>query len=200
MKFLKKLTRTLLSVFSAPKTKTRRRKSKKKARTTRRTLLKSAVPTVKRKSASQRSATERRSKHAAIKKSKSSRNRSAALRQIPLSKKTKPVAEKMPKIIKSLPASKMKESASPGVLIGSVTHYFSQVHVAAIIVKKGIVRVGDTLYFKGHTTRFKHKVDSMQINRQPVEVAQKGDEIGIRVNKRVREHDEVYKISAGETL
>jgi len=46
----------------------------------------------------------------------------------------------------------------------------------------------------GATTDFKQKVESMQINKQPVDVAKPGDEIGIKVIDRVREHDVVYKV------
>jgi hypothetical protein len=34
----------------------------------------------------------------------------------------------------------------------------------------------------------------MEINRKPVEIVKPGDDVGIKVNERVREHDIVYKI------
>ena len=34
----------------------------------------------------------------------------------------------------------------------------------------------------------------MQIDRNPVETVKAGDEVGIKVKDRVREHDIVYKI------
>jgi len=53
--------------------------------------------------------------------------------------------------------------------------------------------VGDTLHVKGHTTDFKQKVSSMQINHVPIKTAKKGDEIGLRVKRKVRGGDSVYR-------
>ncbi|RLE44283.1 translation elongation factor-like protein, partial [Candidatus Woesearchaeota archaeon] len=47
---------------------------------------------------------------------------------------------------------------------------------------------------KGATTDFEQTVESMEINRQKIEIAKPGDEIGIKVIDRVREGDKVYKI------
>ena len=75
--------------------------------------------------------------------------------------------------------------------IGHVTDYFKNVEVAAIKLK-GSLNVGDNVHFKGATTDFEQEVDSMQINRKPVEKAKKGDEIGIKVEDRVRKNDKVF--------
>lgn len=82
-------------------------------------------------------------------------------------------------------------------IIGYVSNYFSKISVAAIDVTGGTVSVGDTLHFVGHTTDFEFPVDSMQIERESVTVAKKGDSIGIKVPERVREGDKVYKIVEG---
>ncbi len=79
--------------------------------------------------------------------------------------------------------------------IGVISHYFGKISVAGIEIKKGKLEVGDTIRIKGHTTDFTQMIKSMQIDLQTVEVAKKGDSIGIKVNERVREHDEVYKVS-----
>ncbi len=79
-------------------------------------------------------------------------------------------------------------------LIGHVIDYFAKIGVAAIEVESGEIRVGDTLYFNGHTTDFEQVIDSMQIERNSVSSAKKGDCIGIKVQDRVRDGDEVYKI------
>jgi translation initiation factor IF-2 len=78
-------------------------------------------------------------------------------------------------------------------LIGEVTHYFGKISVAAVKLKKQI-KIGDTLHFKGATTDFKDTVTSMQIRQEKVNVAKKGDEVGIKVKDKVREGDKVYKI------
>jgi len=78
--------------------------------------------------------------------------------------------------------------------IGVVEHFFNKVSVAAIKMTDGELRVGDTIHIVGATTDFTQKVDRIEIDRQPIEVAKPGDEIGIKVNERVREKDTVYKI------
>jgi putative protease len=78
--------------------------------------------------------------------------------------------------------------------IGTVSIYFSHVEVAAINVS-GKLKVGDRIHIKGHTTDFEQLVDSMQIDRKDVKEAKKGDEIGIKVNDRVRPNDKVFIVS-----
>jgi len=79
--------------------------------------------------------------------------------------------------------------------IGVISHYFGKISVAGIDVEKGKLETGDTIHIKGHTTDFTQMIKSMQIDLQSVELAKKGDSIGIKVTDRVREHDEVYKVS-----
>lgn len=78
--------------------------------------------------------------------------------------------------------------------IGEVSTYFSHVNVAAIKLK-GTLKVGERIHIKGHTTDFEQFVDSMQIDRKEVKEAKKGDEIGVKVNDRVRPNDKVFLIS-----
>ena len=80
------------------------------------------------------------------------------------------------------------------IKIGKVTHYFNKIGVAAIKIISGQLKKGDTIHIKGHTTDFTQKIDSMQVEHQPVEVANTGDEIGIKVDNVVREGDEVFKV------
>lgn len=105
-----------------------------------------------------------------------------------ISKKKKPLKSKKPGKTKTL---KPKEE---GELIGLVTHYFPHVQAAVIILKRGSLKPGDRILIKGHTTRFEQTVESIQIDRQPIPAAKKGDEIGLQVRDRVREHDQVYKL------
>jgi putative protease len=79
--------------------------------------------------------------------------------------------------------------------IGVISHYFGKISVAGIEIEKGKLEAGDTIHIKGHTTDFQQIIKSMQIDLQTVEAAKKGDSIGIKVSERVREHDEVYKVS-----
>lgn len=77
--------------------------------------------------------------------------------------------------------------------VGIVTHFFNHINVAAIKITHGELNVGDTIHITGAHTDFTQPVDSMEIDRESVETANPGNEIGIKVKKRVRENDEVYK-------
>ncbi|MBI2657977.1 hypothetical protein HYX08_04760 [Candidatus Woesearchaeota archaeon] len=77
--------------------------------------------------------------------------------------------------------------------VGKVSHYFSKIGVAVIDVTGGSIKVGDEIHIKGHTTDFKQKVASMQIEQDKIEIAEPGQSIGIKVNEPVRQHDAVYK-------
>jgi len=83
----------------------------------------------------------------------------------------------------------------PGELLGHVTHYFPHVHAAAAVIESGTLSIGDTILIKGKTTKFKQRVASLQINREPIQEAKPGDEIGIEVKSRARTHDAIYKLS-----
>ncbi len=79
--------------------------------------------------------------------------------------------------------------------VGVVVKFFAKPSVAALEVKSGSIKKGDTLHFKGHTTDFKETITSMEIDNQPVEEAKAGDLVGLKVSERVRPNDKVYKIS-----
>ena len=79
--------------------------------------------------------------------------------------------------------------------IGKITHYFSKINVGVLEITKGELKVGDTIHIKGHTSDFYQKVESMQIEHQPVESAQKGESVGLRVEGPVRDHDLVFKVT-----
>ena len=77
--------------------------------------------------------------------------------------------------------------------VGKVTHYFSKIGVAVIEVTDGAIKVGDEIHIKGHTSDFKQKVSSMQIEQDKIEMAEPGQSIGMKVNEPVRANDLVYK-------
>lgn len=77
--------------------------------------------------------------------------------------------------------------------IGEVTHFFTDISVGIVDLSEK-VEVGDKLHFKGATTDFEQVVDSMEIDQEKVEEAGPGDVIGLKVDERVREGDEVMKV------
>ena len=130
----------------------------------------------------------RKAKKRAVKKKKATKRKSVQKKRIVKkagkAKKVKKGKAKVPKAAPELPAEP----------IGRITHFFPKARATAIMIEREGIRVGDVLYYKGHTTNFKQKVDSLQINHQPVTEAGPGDEVGIRVKLRTREHDLVFKL------
>lgn len=85
----------------------------------------------------------------------------------------------------------MAEKKAKEKEVGKVFTYFARISVAGIEVSNKF-KVGDTLHFKGATTDFEQKVDSMQIDNKPVKEVKKKDSIGIKVKDRVRPGDKVF--------
>lgn len=107
-------------------------------------------------------------------------------------KKIKIKKIKKPKVKRVKRVSKPKEITLQKV--GKVTHYFPHVKAGVVLVTDGTFALGDTLRIKGHTTDFKQKVTSMQINNVLINKAVPGQEIGLLVKSRVRHNDIVYKL------
>ncbi|MCM8797581.1 MAG: hypothetical protein NC923_06900 [Candidatus Omnitrophica bacterium] len=104
----------------------------------------------------------------------------------------KPVLKKK-KTIKKLTVQKKPVSDKSKDIIGVVTHYFPKVR-AAVIKLKTALALGQKIRIKGHTTDFTQTVSSIQIDHAPVTEAKNGQEIGLLVNSRVRQHDLVYRV------
>ena len=82
----------------------------------------------------------------------------------------------------------------PEEKIGAVSDFFARPVVAAIELE-GALKVGDKIHIKGHTTDLVVTVESMQIDNAPVQEANAGDSIGVKVTERVRHSDSVYKVT-----
>ena len=77
--------------------------------------------------------------------------------------------------------------------VAKVTHYWYKVGVAAVKLYDTL-SVGDTIHISGSTTDFEQMVDSMEIEHETVEMAKKGQEVGLKVKERVRKGDRVYRV------
>ena len=82
----------------------------------------------------------------------------------------------------------------PEVEIGHVSDFFARPVVAGITLTS-ILKIGDKIHIKGHTTDLEMTVDSMQINNANVTEGKAGDAIGVKVTDRVRAGDKVYKVT-----
>ena len=79
------------------------------------------------------------------------------------------------------------------VEIGRVTHYFNHLNVAVLKLTNNL-KLGDTIHILGHVTDLTEKVASMQVNHHAVVAVKPGDEVALKVNEPVREHDVVYRV------
>src|SRR5262249_50599583 len=103
----------------------------------------------------------------------------------------KPSARPAPK-----PAAAPVRGPAPGeVRVGVVSHYYGHLSVAAVKLEVALA-VGDTIRVLGHTSDFRQRVDSMQIEHESVQEAIAGDEIGLKVAEHARENDVVYRVPA----
>jgi hypothetical protein len=90
----------------------------------------------------------------------------------------------------SLPA----KPTPPGERIGVVTHYYSHLSVAILRLESGMLRVGDVIHIRGHTTDLSQRVESLEVNHAPATEVGLNDDFGLKVVGHVREHDVVYKV------
>ena len=102
-----------------------------------------------------------------------------------------PAARPRPK-----PAEAPLRGPAPGeVRVGVVTHYYSHIMVAAVRLEVAL-SVGQMIHVVGHTSDFRQRVDSIQIEHEQVPEAIGGDEVGLKVVQHAREHDVVYRVPA----
>lgn len=78
--------------------------------------------------------------------------------------------------------------------VGKVTHYYDKIGVA-IVELDGQLSVGDKIKFvRGGEDVFKQTVDSIQIEHEKKESAGKGEIVGLKIEKEVKEGAEVFKL------
>ena len=81
-----------------------------------------------------------------------------------------------------------------GMKVGKVTHYYDKLGVAVVELDADLA-VGDTIKFvRGGEDLFEQKVDSIQIEHEKRDSAKKGEAVGLRTEKVVKDGAEVYKI------
>ena len=135
-------------------------------------------------------------KSPAKKPKKSPLKKPAPKRKSPAPKK-KAASRTAPKpAIRPKPAPAPVRGPLPGeVRVGVVSHYYGHLSVAAVRLEVALA-VGDTIRVLGHTSDFRQRVDSMQVEHRSVSEAIGGDEIGLKVVEHAREHDVVYRVPA----
>src|SRR3977135_3620955 len=101
----------------------------------------------------------------------------------------------------SQPAKPAAPAAAPAPLageerVGTVTHYYGHLSVAAVRVESGSLRIGDMIHVVGRTSDFRQRIESMQVEHEPVLEVRAGQEFGLKVTGHARENDIVYKAAA----
>lgn len=81
-----------------------------------------------------------------------------------------------------------------GIRIGEITHYYNQINVAVIYLS-GTIRIGDDIHILGRTTDYRQNVTSLQIEHQSIEEAGPSQEVALKVTRRVRRGDKVFKLT-----
>ncbi len=79
------------------------------------------------------------------------------------------------------------------VQIGTVSHYFNKIGVAALTLT-GELAVGDIVKISGKDASVTQTVSSMQIKMEPVEKAKKGDDVAIKIDQPVKEGWKVFRV------
>jgi hypothetical protein len=78
--------------------------------------------------------------------------------------------------------------------VGQVTHYYDKIGVA-IVELDGTLSVGDRIKFsRGGEDMFEQLVESIQIEHNKLDSANKGDVVGLKTTEAVKEGTEVFKI------
>jgi outer membrane biosynthesis protein TonB len=106
-------------------------------------------------------------------------------------KKPKQTAKKPKQTVQKKSTSKSRPTPHE-FKIGAITHYFPRPKAAVFKVVKKSLSMGDMIHVRGRHTDFKQRVRSMEINREHIQKARPGQEIGLQVKKRVRVKDQVF--------
>lgn len=131
-------------------------------------------------------------------KAKKAKKSKAKLKRKKLAKK--PLKKTVKKKVSKKPAPRPATAAPapaplPGVRLGVVTHYFGHLSVAVVKLDPGtMLRVGDNIHIKGHTSDFGQRVESLQIGHASVQEVGPDDDFGLKVVDHAREHDVVYRV------
>ena len=76
--------------------------------------------------------------------------------------------------------------------IGQVTHYYSHLSVAAVSLKEALA-LGERIHIRGHTTDLVQEIGSLEIEHAAVERAGPGEDVALKVDEHVRDHDLIFR-------
>src|SRR3989454_2672364 len=144
-------------------------------------------------------------------KRKTSARRPTARKKTPSVKKALAKKKPAPRPVQTLKAQPVRAPSQPAQpaaaaaapapsmgeeRVGTVTHYFGHLSVAAVRMESGSLRLGDMIHVVGRTSDFRQRIESMQVEHEPVSEGRTGQEFGLKVTDHARENDIVYKAAA----
>jgi putative protease len=92
------------------------------------------------------------------------------------------------------PEKSMNNSEKKRQIAGVVENYYPEQRAAAVkLLEKGI-EIGDEIIIEGSTTYLRQKVSSLKKKGKTLEKAEKGEEIGLAVDGKVRKNDLIYVV------
>lgn len=81
--------------------------------------------------------------------------------------------------------------------VGKVLNFYRKPSVAEIKIESNKLKLGDKIMFQGNKTGVvQQTITSLQINNIDVKQAKKGQRIGVKTIKKIRENDKIYKFSS----
>ena len=113
-----------------------------------------------------------------------------AQRSMPAAKAKKKTAKARKPAKKAPKKAPAKKVAAPKP-IGKVIHFFDKISVAVVALSAPL-KQGDKIRIEGHGQSFTQVVASMQIEHEKIAAAKKGQEVGMKVSKPVKEGDLVF--------
>ncbi len=81
----------------------------------------------------------------------------------------------------------------PEKKIGTISHFYGNINVAVLKLSGGL-KVGDEIHIVGHGADFSQTVGSMQVEHEQIEKAKKGDDVGMKVDEKVKPGAEVFLV------
>lgn len=79
-------------------------------------------------------------------------------------------------------------------LVGKIVHYYDKIGVA-IIGLTAPLKVNQSVHIKGGHSDFTQSISQMQYDHQDIPAGKKGQQVGIKVEQKVRENDQVFVVA-----
>lgn len=146
-------------------------------------------PSVKKKKAAVKKRAAKKPARAKTAKKKSAKKKLVTKKPVARKPAAKPAAPK------TQPAPAAATVPAGEVRVGTVTHFYSHLMVAVVKVDAGMLREGDNIHIKGHTTDFRQRAGSLELDHVHVPMAKVGESVGLKVIDHAREHDVVYLVN-----